>query len=79
MTPSYQLQPWQKYNTHLPKEALEKVFLLVSHHATPVITQHDNNNDSKAHGTILLFLPKSPWLRSQAPCPIALPINTHLQ
>jgi hypothetical protein len=28
-----------------------------SHHTISVITQHDNNSDSKTHGTILLFCP----------------------
>lgn len=67
MTPSYQLNPWQKSNPHLPKEALEKVVLPLPHHATPVITQHDNNSDSKARGTILLFCPNRPGTQARPP------------
>lgn len=51
----------------------KKVFLPLSHHATPVISQHDNNSDSKSRGTILLFCPNHPGTEARPLAPLLCP------
>lgn len=76
MTLSYQLHPWWKYNTSLPREALEKVFLPLPHHAIPVITQHGHNRGLQGTidpGTILLFCPNHAASQARPPAPLLCP------